>query len=239
MELVRRNRHGACYLRPLAFRGSGGLGVDGRKAPLEVVLLSFEWGSYLGDDAVEHGVDAAVSSWRRFSSNSFAPQGKIGGQYVNNQMITAQAQLDGYQEGIALDTNGQLSEGAGENLFLVRDGVISTPSGGSSILSGITRDSVIRLARDLGLEVRETTLGREALYLCDELFMTGTAAEITPVRSVDRIPVGSGKRGPITRRLQEAFFDLVSGRAPDVHGWLTHVAAAPVGCPEPAMALGG
>jgi len=223
LELVRRNHEGACYVRPLAFRGSGSLGVDGRDLPVQVTILSFEWGAYLGDGALENGVDTAVSSWRRFSSNTHLPLAKIGGQYVNNQLIAAQAHLDGYQEGIVLDESGSVSEGSGENLFVVKDDVLLTPPVSSSILAGITRDTVLRLARDLGIETREQTISRDALYLADELFMAGTAAEITPVRSVDRIPIGAGSRGPVTARLQQTFFALLRGEAPDRHGWLTPI----------------
>lgn len=231
VEVVRRNHRpsgedekaGACYLRPIAFRGAGGLGVDGRQCPVSVAILSLEWGAYLGPEAVEKGVDARVSSWRRLGSNAFAPMGKIGGQYVNNQWVSMEAHDGGFAEGILLDPQGMVSEGGGENLFLIRDGVILTPTVSSSILSGITRDAVITLAHDLGYEVRETSIPRDLLYLCDEMFMTGTAAEVTPVRSVDGLPVGAGERGPITHRLQEAFFALVSGRGDDRHGWLTPV----------------
>ena len=230
VEIIRRNRLGACYLRPLVFRDAGGLRVDGRACPVTVAILAFEWGAYLGPEALEHGVDAGVSSWRRFSSGSMAPMGKIGGQYVNNQFVSAEAQTHGYAEGILLDQAGLVSEGGGENLFLVRDDTIFTPPFQNSILAGITRDTVLTLAADLGMVVKEQSLNREMLYLADEIFLTGTAAEITPVRSVDRIPVGEGTRGPITRRLQEAFFDVVSGRAEDRHHWLTPV-------PSPALEL--
>jgi branched-chain amino acid aminotransferase len=220
-ELVGRNHDGACYVRPLAYRGTGGLGVDGTKVPVNVVLLSFEWGAYLGDGALENGVDAMVSSWRRFAPGTMAPMGKIGGQYVNNQLASAEAHRNGYQEGILLDVQGYVSEGGGENLFAVKGGVILTPPLASSILAGITRDTVIVLARELGYEVRETGIARDLLYLADELFMTGTAAEITPVRSVDGIPVGSGRCGEVTAHLQKAFFEIVRGEVRDRHGWLT------------------
>ncbi len=222
-ELVARNHDGACYVRPLAFRAAGALGVDGRKLPVSTVMLSFEWGVYLGEGALENGIDAAVSSWRRFSGNALMPRGKIGGQYVNSQLVSAQAHLDGYQEGIVLDEHGLVAEGAGENLFVVVDGALLTPPLSTSILAGITRDSVCTLARDLGIEVRETAIGRDLLYLADELFMTGTAAEITPVRSVDQIVIGDGRPGPLTRKIQDAFFTLLRGESPDPHGWLTDV----------------
>lgn len=222
-KLVRSNHDGACYVRPLAFRGSGDLCVDGRERPTQTTIISFEWGAYLGDGAVEHGVDAAVSSWRRFSSNTHLPLGKIGGQYVNNQLVAAQAHVDGYQEGIVLDESGLVAEGSGENLFAVKDGVLLTPPVFSAILAGITRSTVLQLAGDLGIPCHETPISRDALYLADELFMTGTAAEITPVRSVDRIPIGRGERGPVTARLQDAFFSVLRGETADRHGWLTPI----------------
>ncbi|MDA8018333.1 MAG: branched-chain amino acid transaminase [Thermoanaerobaculia bacterium] len=223
-ELVRRNEHGSCYLRPIAFRDGGSLGVDGRRNPVRIIVLGLAWGSYLGDGALERGIDARVSSWRRFPSATMAPMAKIGGQYVNNQLAVAEVHDDGFDEAILLDPWGRLSEGSGENLFLVRDGVLWTPTAASSILAGITRDSVIRIARDLDLEVREADLVRDHLYVADEIFLTGTAAEITPVRSVDRHPVGDGARGPITARLQEEFFRLVRGETADRYGWLTPTA---------------
>ncbi len=222
-EIVDRNRHQACYLRPVAFRGVGSLGVDGRKLPVTVAVLSMEWGAYLGEGALENGVDAAVSSWRRFGSGTMAPLGKIGGQYVNNQFVSAEARINGYEEGIVLDANGYVSEGGGENLFLVKDGAILTPPMSSSILAGITRHTVLQLARDLGIEIREAVISRDFLYLADELFMTGTAAEITPVRSVDRMTIGEGRRGPVTELLQKEFFRLVNGEVEDRHRWLSYV----------------
>lgn len=243
-ELVSRNHTGAnatnCYVRPILFRAAGGFSLNVSKATIGVAMLSAEWGAYLGAGALENGVDAQVSSWRRFGSGSLAPMAKIGGQYVNNQWVSTQAHLDGYQEGIVLDAAGMVSEGGGENLFLVRDGVIYTPPVSSSILAGITRDSVFVLARGLGLEVREAPISREFLYLVDEIFMTGTAAEITPVRSVDRLEIGPP--GPITQQLQQLFFDTVYGRRPDEHGWLSpptpafRPATAPSTTSEPAPA---
>ena len=222
-EIVDRNRHKACYLRPVAFRGVGSLGVDGRSLPVTVAVMSMEWGAYLGEGALENGVDAAVSSWRRFGSGTMAPLGKIGGQYVNNQFVSAEARINGYEEGIVLDAAGYVSEGGGENLFLVKDGTILTPPMSSSILAGITRDTVVQLARDLDIPVREAVISRDFLYLADELFMTGTAAEITPVRSVDRMTIGEGRRGPVTEQLQKEFFRIVNGETQDRHGWLSHV----------------
>ncbi len=227
LDVVARNAQRACYIRPFVFRGAGGLGVDGRKCPVEVVVMSFPWGRYLGPEAIEEGIDAMVSSWRRFGSSTLMPMAKIGGQYVNNQLVTMEASHHGCQEGIVLDAAGNVSEGSGENLFLVIDGAIVTPPLSASILGGITRDAVLTLARDDGIATRTEVLSRDLLYLCDEMFLTGTAAEVTPVRSVDGLPVGDGRPGPITRQLQDAFFGLVSGRHPDRHGWLTPVPDLP------------
>ncbi len=223
LEIVERNRHGSCYLRPLVHRGAGSLGLNPESSPVHVSLLSFEWGPYLGAEALEHGVDVTISSWRRAAPDAMASLGKIGGQYVVNSLVSIEAKQNGYHEGILLDQAGFVSEGAGENLFAVYDGGLVTPPISSSILGGITRDTVITLARDLGLEVREERLTRDRLLLADELFMTGTAAELTPVRSIDRVDVGAGRPGPVTRRLQGEFFDLVQGRLPDRHGWLERV----------------
>ncbi len=223
VEIVRRNEHESCYIRPLAFRGAGPLGLEGRRCPTEVVILTMDWGRYLGNEAIENGVDVQVSSWRRIAPDTFASLAKIGGQYVNSQFITMEAKDNGFTEGIALDINGYVSEGAGENLFVISNGVVYTPGGWSSILMGITRDSVLTLIKDMGLEVRFEPVAREMLYMADELFFTGTAAEITPIRSVDRLSVGDGKRGPITKALQDEFFGITSGEKPDRHNWLTHV----------------
>ena len=223
LEIVVRNGHRSCYIRPLAFRGSGSMGLNPMGNRPVTSILSFEWGRYLGDEAIEQGIDAAVSSWRRFSPGSAMPRGKIGGQYVSNSLVSVEAASHGYQEGIMLDHNGVISEGAGENLFLVLNGELITPPLGSSILAGITRQSVLQLALDNQLKVHQEVVTRDMLYLCDELFMTGTAAEITPVRSVDQIPVGEGRPGPITRLLQEDFFGIVKGEKDDRHGWLMPV----------------
>jgi branched-chain amino acid aminotransferase len=223
LELIRRNNHDSCYLRPLVFRGAGAIGVEGRKNPTQMVIFSLEWGTYLGQDALENGIDAQVSSWRRIAPDTFASLAKIGGQYVNSQFITMEAHDNGFNEGIALDYSGYISEGAGENLFVIRDGVVYTPGVGSSILLGITRNSALTILQDLGVEVRHEPMPREMLYVADELFFTGTAAEITPVRSVDRIPVGNGSRGPITKAVQDEFFAITSGKKPDPYGWLTYV----------------
>ncbi|MCK6580579.1 MAG: branched-chain amino acid transaminase [Anaerolineae bacterium] len=223
LETIRRNGHESCYIRPLVFRGAGPLGVEGRKSPVDMIVLTMEWGRYLGPEAIENGVDVQVSSWRRIAPDTFASMAKIGGQYVNSQFISMEAHDNGFNEGLALDFSGTVSEGAGENIFVIMDGVVYTPGMASSILMGITRDSVLTLFADLGYQVRFEAIPRDMLYIADEIFMTGTAAEITPVRSVDRIQIGSGKRGPITKAVQEAFFAITSGEAPDRHGWLTHV----------------
>jgi branched-chain amino acid aminotransferase len=213
----------ACYVKPLVFRGYGEIGVYARKNPVEVYLACWEWGKYLGEEALTHGVDVCVSSWSRLAPNTLPAMAKAGANYMNSQLIKMEAITNGYHEGIALDANGQVSEGSGENIFLIRDGKILTPSLGSSVLPGITRMAVMTLAADLGMPVTECAIPREMLYLADEIFFTGTAAEITPVRSVDRIEVGAGSRGPITERLQNEFFAIIHGSKPDRHGWLTPV----------------
>lgn len=223
LEVADRNHEGACYLRPFFFRDAGGLGVDGSACPTSAVIFSIEWGRYLGPEAIEEGVDAAVSSWRRFTASSMSPLGKIGGQYVNNQFACMEAHANGFVEAIMLDDRGNVCEGGGENLFLVLGDVIQTPGLASSILGGITRDSVMTIAKDFGYEIREAPISRDMLYLADEIFMTGTAAEITPVRSVDRLSIGEGRRGPVTKRLQEEFFGLLAGRIDDRYEWLTPV----------------
>lgn len=223
LELIGVNGHRSCYIRPLAFRGVESWTVEPRKCPIHVAIMTIEWGRYLGPEAIEQGVDVMVSSWRRMAPDTHPGMGKIGGNYVNSAFVVMEAVDNGYAEGIALDVHGYLSEGSGENLFIVRDGVIYTPPMAASILGGITRMVVMTLCRDLGIEVREMPIPREMLYVADEVFFTGTAAEITPVRSVDKVPVGAGRRGPITRKLQDEFFGITEGRVPDRHGWLTPV----------------
>jgi len=222
-DTIRANGHQACYIRPLVFRGAGRLGVEPRKNPVETVIMTMEWGAYLGPEAIEQGVDVGVSSWRRMAPGTFPAMGKIGGQYVNSQFVVMEAHDRGFTEGIALDINGYVSEGSGENIFLVKKGVIYTPPLWGSILEGITRRCVMQLAADLGYPVQETMLSREALYIADELFFTGTAAEVTPIRSVDGVKIGAGRRGPITQVLQEQFFGITGGQLADRHGWLTPV----------------
>lgn len=210
----------ACYIRPIAFRGEGALGVNPLKSKVEVAIAVWEWGSYLGDDAIEKGVEMRVASWRRIAPNTIPASAKAGGNYLNSSLIKMEAVLDGYAEGIALDMNGLVAEGSGENVFLVRDGVIYTPMTAQSLLPGITRNAVIALAKSLGYEVRETLINRESLYLADEVFVTGTAAEITPARAIDHYKIGTGERGEITKALQDAFYDIVKN-GNDKFGWLT------------------
>src|SRR5215813_9276789 len=224
-ETVACNGQASCYIRPLVFRGSEVLGVDGRKCPTQMIVLTFAWGRYLGAEAIEQGVDVGVSSWRRLAPGTGASLAKIGGQYTNSQFAKMEAVDQGYAEAVVLDTNGFVSEGSGENIFVIMDNVIHTTPLASSILSGVTRDSVMRLARDLGYEIREQSVSRDMLYMADEIFFTGTAAEITPVRSVDHVQIGKGSRGPVTKALQEAFFGIVSGNAADKFGWLTPIKA--------------
>ena len=223
LDTIRRNGYQECYIRPLMYRGYHTLGVNPFSCPVDVAILVWEWGAYLGEDSIENGVDVQVSSWGRGAPNRFPALSKATANYANSQLIKMEAAIHGYAEGIALDPLGHLSEGSGQNLFLVRDGVITTPPIGASTLAGITRDVVITIARDLGFTTREALQPREALYIADELFFTGTAAEITPIRSVDRITIGSGRRGPVTEAIQRRFFDVIHGRAPDTHGWLTYV----------------
>jgi len=226
LDTIRANALEACYVRPIVYRGYGTLGVDPFPNPVDCAILVWEWGQYLGDAALEAGVDVKVSTWTRMAANTFPALAKSGANYMNSQLIKMEAKLEGYAEGIALNTRGHVSEGSGENIFLVLDGRLITPPLSSAVLPGITRDCVMILARKLGLTVAEDTIPREMLYVADEVFMTGSAAEITPVRSVDRISIGSGKRGPLTKLIQEAFFDVVEGRTPDADQWLTYVHTA-------------
>ena len=223
IETVKRNGHDACYIRPLVFRGAGALGLEGRKNPTDATVLTMEWGRYLGSEAIDNGVDVQVSSWRRIAPDTFASLAKIGGQYVNSQFVSMEAKDNGFHEGIALDVNGYVSEGAGENIFVISDGVVYTPGSWTSILLGITRDSALQILKDMGYEIFYQPIAREMLYMADEIFFTGTAAEITPVRSVDRLQVGTGKPGPITKAVQEQFFGMTSGELPDKYNWLTHI----------------
>jgi len=223
IDLIQVNTFRACYIRPLVYRGYDTLGVHGAACPVDVAILLWEWPAYFTKEAIEEGIDVKISTWARNAPNTTPAMAKSVANYANAQLIKMEAVVDGYAEAIALDTYGNLSEGSGQNLFIVRDGVITTPPIGNSVLSGITRDCVIALARDLGFEVREQTLPREMLYLADEVFFVGTAVEVTPIRSVDRITVGRGRRGPMTEAIQQRFFQIVRGDAPDTHGWLQYV----------------
>jgi branched-chain amino acid aminotransferase len=237
-DTIKANGLEACYIRPLIYRGYNTLGVNPLPCPVDAMILVWEWGAYLGEDALEQGVDVRVSSWTRSAPNTFPSMAKSVANYANSSLIKMEAMIDGYSEGIALDPEGHLSEGSGQNLFLVRDEILYTPPLSASILPGITRDSIITLAQDLGFQVKEQDLPREMLYLADELFFCGTAAEITPIRSVDRIAIGAGRRGPVTAGLQRAFFDYINGVVPDRHGWLTFV-DMPASKPVPAAAAHG
>ena len=231
MTTIQANGFRACYIRPLIYRGYDSLGVTPFPCPIEVAVLVWEWGAYFSKEAIEEGLDVKIATWARMAPNTIPAMAKSVANYANSQLIKMEASLDGYAEGIALDSDGNLSEGSGQNVFVVRDGVVSTPPLASSVLWGITRDSVITLARDLGFEVREQVMPREALYLADEAFFAGTAVEVTPIRSVDKITIGAGRRGPVTEAIQQRFFQIVRGEHPDVHSWLQPVAApaSPVG----------
>ena len=221
-EVIAANGNSTDYLRPVAFRGLGGFGLSAA-TPVDVAVATWKMGKYLGDEALSNGIDACVSSWQRFAPNTIPAGAKAGGNYLSGTLVAREARRLGFGEGIALASTGLLSEGAGENLFLVFDGALHTTPVSAALLNGITRNSIITLARDAGLAVVERDLPREYLYLCDELFMCGTAAEITPIRSVDGRPVGTGKPGPLTRRMQELFFGLFDGKTPDRYGWLEAV----------------
>ncbi len=221
-QMVQVNEFKHCYLRPLIFRGFGPFGVDPFPAPIETYVCSWIWGKYLGAEALEQGVDVCVSSWTRIAPNTLPSMAKAGANYMNSQLIKMEAKINGYVEGIALDINGYISEGSGENIFLIKDNVVLTPPLNSTILQGITRDSIIKISRSLGLEVMERAIPREMLYLADEVFFTGTAAEITPIRSVDKVQVGIGKRGPVTKLIQDKFFAIID-EGEDEYGWLTFI----------------
>jgi len=226
LELVRVNGLDACYIRPIALRGYGDIGVNGMKNPIDVYIACWEWGKYLGEEALAEGVDVCVSSWTRMAPNTLPALAKAGANYMNSQLIKMEAIANGYSEGIALDASGYVSEGSGENIFVVRDGKIHTPALGASVLPGITRDTILTIAREANIPVVEGIVPRELLYIADEVFFSGTAAEITPIRSIDRIKIGSGRRGPIAERLQKEFFGVINGTAPDRHHWLSPVHAA-------------
>src|SRR5438067_63092 len=222
VEVVKNNGVWPCYIRPIVLRGYGEAGVNPFNSPTEVYICNYPWGKYLGGDSVQ-GVDVCISSWTRIAPNTLPALAKSGANYMNSQLIKMEAVINGYSEGIALDANGYVSEGSGENIFLVRDGKILTPPLGASVLPGITRDSVMRLAQDLEIPVTETIVPREMLYIADEVFFSGTAAEITPIRSIDRIQIGKGRRGPVAEKLQKEFFAIVNGTKADRHAWLALV----------------
>jgi branched-chain amino acid aminotransferase len=238
LDTIRANELQACYIRPLIYRGYDMLGVNPLNNPVDASIMLWEWGAYLGAEALEQGVDMKVSSWSRMAPNTLPAMAKATANYANSALIKMEALLDGYSEGIALDVFGNVSEGSGQNIFLVKDGTIMTPPIGASILNGITRDSIITLARKLGHPVVETNLPREALYIADEVFVVGTAAEVTPIRSVDKITIGAGHRGAITAALQRAFFEVINGDVPDEHGWLTYVHPQGTSQHAPTLAAG-
>ncbi len=222
-DVVKINNYGNSYIRPLVWRGEGPLGLDGKANPIEAMVAAVEWGAYLGPEGLKNGVDVMVSSWNRPAANTIPTMAKAGGNYLSSNLIKNEALRNGYTDGIALDINGNIAEGSGMNVFIVRDGVIYTPPTTSSILPGITRDSIMTVAKELKMEVRETNMQRETLYLADEIFFTGTAAEVTPVRSVDKVTIGTGMRGELTEAIQERFFGLFDGSVEDKHGWLDYV----------------
>jgi len=226
IDTVAVNKLKECYIRPLVYRGYAHVGVNPIGTPIDTMIAAYPWGKYLGDDALTKGVSVKIGTWARMAPNTLPAMAKAGGNYLNSQLLKLEAVEDGYAEAIALDVNGYVSEGSGENMFAVVKGEILTPPFSSSILAGITRASVLKLATDLGYTVRETVMPRELLYVADELFFTGTAVEITPVTSVDHIAVGNGERGPITKAIQDAFFGIVKGELPDRYGWLTSVPQA-------------
>lgn len=223
IETIKANKLKACYIRPVVYRGYGTLGVDPFPNPIDCAILVWEWGQYLGEKALENGVDVKISTWHRMAPNTFPALAKSGANYMNSQLIKMEALLEGYVEGIALNVRGHISEGSGENIFIVVNGEIHTPPLSSSILPGITRDMVIRLAKDLGITLVEETIPREMLYIAEEVFFTGSAAEITPIRSVDKITIGNGRRGPVVKRLQDEFFAYINGERKDKYRWLTYV----------------
>jgi branched-chain amino acid aminotransferase len=233
-ELVRLNKMGACYVKPIVIRGYGEVGVNPLGSPVECYIACWSWGAYLGPEALAKGVDVCVSTWTRIAPNTLPAMAKAIGNYLNSQLVRMEAVVNGFTEGIALDVNGHVSEGSGENIFLYANGTLYTPPLANSVLPGITRSTIFTLAHDLGIPVAEQLIPREALYIADEVFLCGTASEVTPVRSIDRITIGRGGRGPVTKRLQDEFFALVEGRKPDRHGWLTPVPGAvpaPVAAP--------
>lgn len=223
VKTIKANQYPECYIRPVIYRGYNTLGVDPFPNPVDCAILIWEWGKYLGEDSLVKGVDVKVSTWQRMAPNTFPALAKTGANYMNSQLIKMEAKLEGYIEGIALNVRGHVSEGSGENIFIVMDDIIYTPPLSSSILPGITRNSVIMLVRDLGYKVIEETIPREMLYIADEVFFTGSATEITPIRSIDKIKIGNGKRGPVVKKLQEEFFGIIKAEKEDRYHWLTYV----------------
>ncbi len=224
-ELVRLNKMGACYVKPIVLRGYGEVGVNPLGAPIECYIACWSWGAYLGPEALAKGVDVCVSTWTRIAPNTLPAMSKAAANYMNSQLIRMEAVVNGYSEGIALDSDGHVSEGSGMNIFLVHDNTLFTPPLAASILPGITRDSIVKIAADLNIPVKESVIPREMLYIADEVFFVGTAVEVTPIRTIDKITIGKGTAGPVTRRIQEEFFALTSGKKPDRHNWLTPVNA--------------
>jgi len=238
LNTIRMNKMTACYIRPLLYRGYDTLGVNPLGNPVDAAIMVWEWGAYLGAEALEQGVDVRVASWSRLAPNTIPALAKSTANYANSVLIKMEALADGYAEGIALDVRGSVSEGSGQNIFLVRGGVIYTPPLSASVLGGITRDTIITLARDRGMTVVETDIPRELLYIADEVFFVGTAAEVTPIRSIDRITIGAGRRGPVTETLQKAFFAVINCEVPDTHGWLTWVYPDEARSRQPLQAAG-
>jgi len=223
LDTIRVNKLDACYVRPICFRGYDSLGVDPTTCPVDAAIAVWHWGEYLGDDALKKGVSVCTSSWNRSAPNTLPNLAKAGGNYLNSQLVRMEANLNGYDEGVVLSTDGLVSEGSGENIFAVKAGRIITPMSYQSILPGLTRNTAITLAADLGIEVVEQPMPREFLYVADEVFFTGTAAEISPIRAIDQIQIGDGARGPITEKIQTLFFQTINAEVEDRHGWLTFV----------------
>jgi branched-chain amino acid aminotransferase len=222
-SVIKENKLASAYLRPIAYRGYNTLGVDPVKCPVDVVIGALNWGRYLGEEAITQGVDVCVSSWNRLAPNTMPSMAKAGSNYMNSQLMKMEAISNGYTEAIALDRQGNVSEGSGENIFVIRDGVIYTPPLSNSILPGITRNCVLTIIRELQLQVVEQSIPREMLYIADEVFFTGTAAEVSPIRSIDRYPVGAGQRGPITEKIQSRYFQYIQGQCDDVYGWHDYI----------------
>lgn len=222
-DTININKIKSCYIRPIAFRGYNELGVYPLNCPIETVIAVWAWGQYLGEDALEQGIDICTSSWRKMAPDTMPNMAKAGSNYMNSQLSKMEATMNGYKESVLLNYSGNVAEGSGENIFLIEDGKIYTPDLGSSVLRGITRDTVITIAEDLGYEVSQEIISRERMYLADEVFFTGSAAELSPIRSIDQIQIGKGKRGPITKKLQDALFDIINNRVEDEHGWLDFI----------------